>query len=95
MQFNELQECYLQKRRQLVDQVDNQVESQSNVMQREGFSSGLSDFQSVLTTFTRYRCDNEIKSSIFKSYLILVFSLVPSFLLITKFMVKQSYESDC
>lgn len=53
-QFNELQECYLQKRRQLVDQVDNQVESQSNDMQREGFSAGLSDFQSVLTTFTRY-----------------------------------------
>ncbi|KAL8131170.1 E3 ubiquitin-protein ligase COP1-like [Apium graveolens] len=51
-QFNELEECYLQKRRQLVDQVENQVES--NVMPREGFSAGLSDFQSVLTTFTRY-----------------------------------------
>ncbi|KAL1821762.1 hypothetical protein ACET3Z_016631 [Daucus carota] len=53
-QFNELQECYLQKRRQLVDKVDDQVESQSSVMQREGFSDGLSDFQSVLSTFTRY-----------------------------------------
>ncbi|KAK3038903.1 hypothetical protein RJ639_027531 [Escallonia herrerae] len=53
-QFNDLQECYLQKRRQLADQVCNSEERDTNIVRREGYSAGLSDFQSVLTTFTRY-----------------------------------------
>ncbi|CAN7104170.1 unnamed protein product [Brassica rapa subsp. narinosa] len=53
-QFNDLQECYLQKRRQLVDQPHANQESDNSVVRREGYSHGLADFQSVLTTFTRY-----------------------------------------
>ncbi|CAK9184082.1 unnamed protein product [Ilex paraguariensis] len=53
-QFNDLQECYLQKRRQLVNQPCVPEERDTNVLHREGYSAGLSDFQSVLTTFTRY-----------------------------------------
>ncbi|XP_022149595.1 E3 ubiquitin-protein ligase COP1 [Momordica charantia] len=53
-QFNDLQECYLQKRRQLPNQLPDQEEKDKNVIRREGYSAGLSDFQSVLTTFTRY-----------------------------------------
>ncbi|ESQ51886.1 hypothetical protein EUTSA_v10016348mg [Eutrema salsugineum] len=53
-QFNDLQECYLQKRRQLVDQPHINQESDKSVIRREGYSMGLADFQSVLTTFTRY-----------------------------------------
>ncbi|KAJ0240178.1 E3 ubiquitin-protein ligase COP1 [Hirschfeldia incana] len=53
-QFNDLQECYLQKRRQLVDQPHTNQESDNSVVRREGYSHGLADFQNVLTTFTRY-----------------------------------------
>nr|VDD06840.1 unnamed protein product [Brassica oleracea] len=53
-QFSDLQECYLQKRRQLVDQPHSNQESDNSVVRREGYSYGLADFQSVLTTFTRY-----------------------------------------
>ncbi|KAL9244295.1 hypothetical protein vseg_018087 [Gypsophila vaccaria] len=53
-QFNDLQECYLQKRRQSASQPLRQDERDANFMQREGYSAGLSDFQSVLSTFTRY-----------------------------------------
>ncbi|XP_010413925.1 PREDICTED: E3 ubiquitin-protein ligase COP1 isoform X2 [Camelina sativa] len=53
-QFNDLQECYLQKRRQLVDQPNSKQENDKSVVRREGYSNGLADFQSVLTTFTRY-----------------------------------------
>ncbi|KAK9676554.1 hypothetical protein RND81_11G084700 [Saponaria officinalis] len=53
-QFNDLQQCYLQKRRQLANQSLRQDEKDSNLMQREGYSTGLSEFQSVLSTFTRY-----------------------------------------
>ncbi|XP_018441856.1 E3 ubiquitin-protein ligase COP1 isoform X2 [Raphanus sativus] len=54
-QFNDLQECYLQKRRQLVDQPQHtSQESDNSVVRREGYSHGLADFQNVLTTFTRY-----------------------------------------
>ncbi|WZZ49714.1 hypothetical protein YC2023_049821 [Brassica napus] len=52
--FSDLQECYLQKRRQLVDQPHSNQESDNSVVRREGYSYGLADFQSVLTTFTRY-----------------------------------------
>lgn len=54
-QFNELQEFYLQKRRQLVNHSDTQVKKDKTIISREGYSSGLEDFQSVLSTFTRYR----------------------------------------
>ncbi|KAJ0054632.1 hypothetical protein Pint_01951 [Pistacia integerrima] len=53
-QFNDLQECYLQKRRELADQPHIKQESDKNVIHREGYNAGLADFQSVLTTFTRY-----------------------------------------
>uniref|UniRef100_A0A453PPU1 Uncharacterized protein n=1 Tax=Aegilops tauschii subsp. strangulata TaxID=200361 RepID=A0A453PPU1_AEGTS len=50
-QFNELQEYYLQRRR-----TGAQSHRQEDVvaMNREGYHEGLEDFQSVLTTFTRY-----------------------------------------
>ncbi|CAB4279152.1 unnamed protein product [Prunus armeniaca] len=54
-QFDELQECYLQKRRQMANQPYIQQERDKNVIQREGYTTGLADFQSVLTTLTRYR----------------------------------------
>lgn len=53
-QFNDLQQCYLQKRRQLVNKPHKQDERNTNVIHREGYSAGLADFQSVLTTFSQY-----------------------------------------
>ncbi|XP_010522372.1 PREDICTED: E3 ubiquitin-protein ligase COP1 [Tarenaya hassleriana] len=53
-QFKDLQECYLQKRRQLSDQPHIKQEHDKSVIHREGYSKGLAEFQSVLTTFTRY-----------------------------------------
>ncbi|KAK1378343.1 E3 ubiquitin-protein ligase COP1 [Heracleum sosnowskyi] len=53
-QFNELQECYLQKRRQRDRQAHKQEERDTTAVSREGFSAGLEDFQSVLSSFTRY-----------------------------------------
>lgn len=55
LQFNDLQECYLQKRRQLANQLCNPEEKSSDTVRREGYNAGLADFQSVLSTFTRYR----------------------------------------
>ncbi|XP_010688914.1 E3 ubiquitin-protein ligase COP1 isoform X2 [Beta vulgaris subsp. vulgaris] len=54
VQFNDLQECYLQKRRQLGGQPVRQDERDPTFMQREGYTAGLAEFQSVLSTFTRY-----------------------------------------
>ncbi|GFQ04797.1 E3 ubiquitin-protein ligase cop1 [Phtheirospermum japonicum] len=53
-QFNELQEFYLQKRRQLVNHSENHEKKDKTIITREGYSPGLDDFQSVLSTFTRY-----------------------------------------
>ncbi|CAI9090149.1 OLC1v1024854C1 [Oldenlandia corymbosa var. corymbosa] len=53
-QFNDLQECYLQKRRQLAKQLPNQEKKDDSIVLREGYSAGLADFRSVLSTFTRY-----------------------------------------
>ncbi|KAJ0986537.1 hypothetical protein J5N97_004893 [Dioscorea zingiberensis] len=53
-QFNELQECYLQKRRNGANNLQKQDERDLNIIKREGYTAGLEDFQSVLTTFTRY-----------------------------------------
>ncbi|XP_076924829.1 E3 ubiquitin-protein ligase COP1-like [Bidens hawaiensis] len=53
-QFNDLQQCYLQKRRQLVNPSPNHEKRDDDIMQREGYSEALSDFQSVLSTFTQY-----------------------------------------
>eukprot|EP00262_Sarcandra_glabra_P011055 TRINITY_DN26753_c0_g1_i1.p1 TRINITY_DN26753_c0_g1~~TRINITY_DN26753_c0_g1_i1.p1 ORF type:complete len:682 (-),score=87.53 TRINITY_DN26753_c0_g1_i1:165-2210(-) len=53
-QFNDLQECYLQKRRHGSNQSHNPEERDVNAIKREGYHAGLEDFQSVLTTFTRY-----------------------------------------
>lgn len=55
LQFNELQEYYLQRRRTGA-QARRQEERDIVAMNREGYHAGLQDFQSVLTTFTRYRC---------------------------------------
>jgi len=52
-QFNELQEYYLQRRRTGA-QARRQEERDIVAMNREGYHAGLQDFQSVLTTFTRY-----------------------------------------
>lgn len=54
LQFTELQECYLQKRRLGANQLQRQEGKDINVISREGYHAGLEDFQSVLTTFTRY-----------------------------------------
>lgn len=53
-QFNELQECYLQKRRHGASQLHRQDDRDVKALNREGYHAGLEDFQSVLTTFTRY-----------------------------------------
>ncbi|XP_052202332.1 E3 ubiquitin-protein ligase COP1-like isoform X2 [Diospyros lotus] len=53
-QFNDLQECYLQKRRHWARQPRKQEQKDTNSMNKEGYHSGLEDFQSVLSTFTRY-----------------------------------------
>ncbi|RAL42846.1 hypothetical protein DM860_009353 [Cuscuta australis] len=53
-QFNDLQEFYLQKRRQLETHLQDKDKRNQNAMRREGYSAALADFQSVLSTFTRY-----------------------------------------
>ncbi|CAK7351561.1 unnamed protein product [Dovyalis caffra] len=53
-QFNCLQECYLQKRRNWVRKAFKEEERDTDIMNREGYNPGLEDFQSVLTNFTRY-----------------------------------------
>lgn len=53
-QINDLQECYLQKRRHWARQAHKQEVKDSNTVQQEGYHAGLEDFQSVLSTFTRY-----------------------------------------
>ncbi|URE24239.1 E3 ubiquitin-protein ligase [Musa troglodytarum] len=52
-QFKELQECYLQKRRLGASQLHHPKEK-LNAKVREGYHAGLEDFQSILTTFTKY-----------------------------------------
>ncbi|GJZ43300.1 E3 ubiquitin protein ligase COP1-like protein [Tanacetum coccineum] len=52
--FNDLQECYLQRRRHWAKQAQKQEERDNNPIKREGYHAGLKDFQSVLSTFTRY-----------------------------------------
>ncbi|PWA89910.1 WD40 repeat-containing protein [Artemisia annua] len=51
---DDLQECYLQRRRHWTKQVQNQEERDNNPIKREGYHAGLKDFQSVLSIFTRY-----------------------------------------
>ncbi|KAG6423545.1 hypothetical protein SASPL_113945 [Salvia splendens] len=53
-QFNELQDCYLQKRRYWSKLHSTKQERDSPGVTREGYTEGLEDFQSVLSTFTRY-----------------------------------------
>ncbi|XP_009385536.1 E3 ubiquitin-protein ligase COP1 isoform X4 [Musa acuminata AAA Group] len=52
-QFKELQECYLQKRRLGASQSHHPKEK-VDAKVREGYHVGLEDFQSILTTFTKY-----------------------------------------
>lgn len=60
LQFNELQDCYLQRRRNGARHMIKQEDRDVNVIRREGYSAGLEDFQSVLSTFTRYRFPTQI-----------------------------------
>ncbi|KAJ4981699.1 hypothetical protein NE237_032536 [Protea cynaroides] len=53
-QFNDLQECYLQRRRFWGSQLHKQEKQGTNATSREGYHAGLEDFRSVLTTFTQY-----------------------------------------
>lgn len=53
-QFNDLQECYLKKRRNWIRQSHQGDERNTQILSKEGYSPGLEDFQSVLSTFTRY-----------------------------------------
>ncbi|KAE8664452.1 E3 ubiquitin-protein ligase COP1 [Hibiscus syriacus] len=53
-QFNDLQECYLQKRQRRTKQFNKQEDKGPNVMEIDGYNPGLVDFQSVLSSFTRY-----------------------------------------
>ncbi|KAK8524306.1 hypothetical protein V6N13_015334 [Hibiscus sabdariffa] len=53
-QFNDLQECYLQKRQRWTKQFNKQEDKGPNVMEIDGYNPGLEDFQSVLSSFTRY-----------------------------------------
>ncbi|KZV58491.1 hypothetical protein F511_11951 [Dorcoceras hygrometricum] len=53
-QFNDLQDFYLQTRRQSSNKLLNQVKKDKSKFNKEGYSVGLDDFQSVLSTFTRY-----------------------------------------
>lgn len=53
-QLNDLQECYLQKRRYWVSQEQQQRDSHG-LNREKSYGAGLEDFQSVLSTFTRYR----------------------------------------
>ena len=75
LQFNDLQECYLQKRRHAADRPHSQQVRDINLISREGYTAGLEDFQSVLTTFTRYRYSclsfsviSNIHSNIFRTW---------------------------
>lgn len=61
MQFDELQEAYLLRRRQVarMERQKQMIESVKLEKDRAGpdsYRNGLDDFQSVLTAFTRYRC---------------------------------------
>ncbi|XP_047342061.1 E3 ubiquitin-protein ligase COP1-like isoform X2 [Impatiens glandulifera] len=53
-QFNNLQDCYLQKRRELANHSSRQEDADASIVSREGYNAGLADFQSVLKTFTQY-----------------------------------------
>ncbi|GAB2285237.1 coatomer subunit alpha [Dionaea muscipula] len=53
-QFSDLQECYLQKRRQLANPLHREEEGDTYLTRKEGYSVGLADFQSVLSSFARY-----------------------------------------
>ncbi|XP_021719759.1 E3 ubiquitin-protein ligase COP1-like [Chenopodium quinoa] len=53
-QFTELQECYLQKRRNWAKQKQPAEGSHMNHTNSLGYHAGLQDFQSVLTSCTRY-----------------------------------------
>ena len=47
LQFNDLQECYLQKRRHAADKPHSRQDRDINLISREGYTAGLEDFQSV------------------------------------------------
>ncbi|KAJ4764938.1 E3 ubiquitin-protein ligase COP1 [Rhynchospora pubera] len=53
-QFHELKEYYLQRRRFATSQGHRPEERDASSLGKEGYHPGLEDFQSVLTTFTRY-----------------------------------------
>lgn len=90
LQFNELQECYLQKRRHGASQLHRQDDRDAKALKREGYHAGLEDFQSVLTTFTRYRFHYYtilflLKAAVISFYYYISFSL--SYVLFLIFVV--------
>lgn len=52
--FADLQECYLQKRREWSRKLHKHEDRDSDVTRKEGYHSGLEDFHATLSTFTRY-----------------------------------------
>lgn len=64
-QFNDLQEFYLQKRRNWARQAHKQEEMDKSDVNRKGYSGGLEDFQSILSTFSRYRLFFQINIKFF------------------------------
>lgn len=92
IQFNELQECYLQKRRHGASQLHRQDDRDVKALNREGYHAGLEDFQSVLTTFTRYRFQyyQEAAACYFLYAIALFFFLTLSLLLFLFFYCSNS-----
>lgn len=63
MQFEDLQEAYLMRRRQVARKQRHRQFQESvkeAVKGSDNFQDGLEDFESVLSAFTRYRCDLQI-----------------------------------
>ena len=59
-QFEDLQECYLSKRRRMSSpqkqrQIDLNSKKEKEISHKSVGNAGLEDFQSILNAFTRYR----------------------------------------
>lgn len=87
LQFDDLQECYLQKRRQLANQTYDPLETDTDVIRRDGYNAGLVKFQSVLSTFTRYRYGFKNGFSFGSSLLNQDYYSAPTLLLICIFLL--------
>lgn len=65
MQFEDLQEAYLVRRRQVaLNQRCRQMQesgTNSTLKGVKSYQDGLEEFESVLTAFSRYRCETFLK----------------------------------